>query len=297
MRDKRFIIAILGALGFGLIAALSVGRYLASARTLGPETMKVVVTKLDIPVGTKLIAEQLATIQLPTATTPAGSFQSPEKLVGRVTLSGIAARELITEPKLAPEGAAGGLSAVIPDGFRAMTVKVDEVVGVSGFINPGTAVDVVCVIQPPESSKSKETISKIVLQNIKVLASGQNIDRPKNDRETAAVRSVTMQVTPEQAEKLALAGSEGRLQLVMRNSGDQQDEKTHGANKRSLLTGETMSSVSETAAPSTQPKPAPVRRVVARPRPVAADSGKPKEVPRPSVEVFVGAKRTTIEFP
>ena len=92
-------------------------------------------------------------------------------------------------------------------------MRVDEVVGVSGFLNPGTLVDVVVTMAPGESSGSKDTISKIVLQNIKVLASGQNIDRPKDDREASAVRSVTLQVSPEQAEKLALASSEGRLQL------------------------------------------------------------------------------------
>jgi pilus assembly protein CpaB len=239
----------------------------------------------------------LTTVQLPSNSLPAGNFQLPEKLIGRVTLNSIAAREVITETKLAPEGTSGGLSAVIPDGYRAMTVRVDEVVGVSGFINPGTVVDVVCVIQPPENSKSKDTISKIVLQNIKVLASGQNIDRPKNDRDTTTVKSVTLLVSPEQAEKLALAGAEGRLQLVMRNSVDQQDEQTNGANRRSLLTGETMSPTSETVAPGTQPKPAPVRRPAPHPKPVKTDSQTPKDVTRTSVEVFTGTKRTTVEFP
>ena len=92
---------------------------------------------------------------------------------------------------------------------------------------PGTLVDIVVVIQPPKGTSSEDMISKIVLQNIKVLASNQNIDKPKNDREVErSVRAVTLQVTPEQAEKLALASSEGKLQLVMRNSVDQADEQT-----------------------------------------------------------------------
>ena len=108
---------------------------------------------------------------------------------------------------------------MIPEGYRAMTVKVDDVVGISGFIMPGTLVDVVVTITPDD--RSSDPISKIVLQNIKVLASGQNIDKPKNDREVErSIRAVTLQVTPEQAEKLALASSEGKLQLVMRNSVD-----------------------------------------------------------------------------
>jgi pilus assembly protein CpaB len=207
----------------------------------------------------------------------------------------MSAREVITQSKLAPEGATGGLSAVIPDGYRAMTVKVDEVVGVSGFITPSTLVDIVVVIAPPENSKSKDTISKIVLQNIKVLASGQNIDRPKDDREASAVRAVTLQVTPEQAEKLALATTEGRLQLVMRNSVDQQDQQTPGANKRSLLNGETAMPVPDPIS-GDEPKPA-VRRAPRRVAQVNKSVSQPKTQPRPEIEVFMGAKRTTVEFP
>jgi pilus assembly protein CpaB len=296
MRNKRFIIAIAGAICFGLISAVSVSRYLTSAQTSGRELRHIVVTKVDIPVGTKLIAEQLTTAQLPTGSTPDGSFASPDKLVGRVVLNSIAAREVITENKLAPEGSTGGLSAVIPAGYRAMTVKVDEVVGVSGFITPGTLVDIVVVIAPPDNSKSKDTVSKIVLQNIKVLASGQNIDRPKDDREATSVRAVTLQVTPEQAEKLALATSEGRLQLVMRNAVDQDDKQTPGANKRSLLTGEVATPVPESIS-ADQPKPA-LRRAPRRMSQVINKSiSQPSSQARPEIEVFMGSKRTTVEFP
>jgi pilus assembly protein CpaB len=188
-----------------------------------------------------------------------------------------------------------------------MTVKVDDVVGVSGFILPGTLVDVVVVIQPPKGSGNEEMISKIALQNIKVLASGQNIDKPKNDREVErSIRAVTLQVTPEQAEKLALASSEGKLQLVMRNSVDQADEQTSGANKRTLLLGERATLVPEPGVGSASaPKPAPssairrssVARAAARdaaPKPVT-----PQQAPvsRPTVEVIKGAKKETVDFP
>ncbi len=103
---------------------------------------------------------------------------------------------------------------------------------------PGTLVDIVVTIIPPDTRSEREKVSKIVLQNIKVLANGQNIDKPKNEKEAERVKAVTLQVTPEQAEKLALASSEGRLQLVMRNAVDQGDEVTPGANKTSLLAGE-----------------------------------------------------------
>ncbi len=120
-----------------------------------------------------------------------------------------------------------------------MTVKVDDAAGISGFIMPGTLVDVVVVIDPREGAGNQNPISKIVLQNIKVLANGQNIDKPENEREANSVKAVTLQVTPEQAEKLALAATEGKLQLVMRNQIDQGDEQTTGVNKRNLLGGDT----------------------------------------------------------
>jgi len=301
MRNKRFILAIAGAIAFGLISAISVSRYLINAQTARKDLHQVAVTAVDLPVGTRLIKEHLILTPLPSNSTPSGSFSSLDALVGRVVLSSVAAKEVITEGKLAPEGTAGGLSAVIPEGYRAMTVKVDEVVGVSGFINPGTLVDIVVTMAPPTESMTKDTISKIVLQNIKVLASGQNIDRPKDDREAAAVRSVTLQVSPEQAEKLALASSEGRLQLVMRNSVDQQDEQTPGANKRSLLSGERAALQPDTVANGAPPQPT-VAKVVRRPAPARVQAVKVaaperKEPARPSVEVFTGAKRSTVEFP
>jgi pilus assembly protein CpaB len=258
---------------------------------------QVVVTAVDIPVGTKLIREQLALAPLPASSTPVGAFLSYDKLVGRVVLSGVAAREVITEAKLAPEGTTGGLSAVIPEGYRAMTVKVDEVVGVSGFLSPGTLVDVVVTMAPAENSSSKDTISKIVLQNIKVLASGQNIDQPKDNREASAVRSVTLQVSPEQAEKLALASSEGRLQLVMRNSVDQDDQQTPGANKRSLLSGERAMPLPDSSSLVSQAPVARVRRAPVRVKPVVVAPQRREPAPRPSIEVFTGAKRSTVEFP
>jgi len=97
---------------------------------------------------------------------------------------------------------------VIPEGYRAMNVRVDDVVGISGFIMPGALVDVVVVIDPPENDSHRERVSKIVLQNIKVLANGANLDKPKNEKEVERVKTVTLQVTPEQTEKLPLQNLE-----------------------------------------------------------------------------------------
>src|ERR1041384_4342706 len=229
MRNKRFFVVLVGALVFGLLAAVSVSRYLSSTQALAKSLNTVAVAKAAIPLGTKIIPEQIMLVQFPAESMPDGTFDNLEKLAGRVAVVNIAAREPITESRLASEGTAAGLSAVIPEGYRAMTVKVDDVVGISGFIMPGTLVDVVVTIDP-EGNSHQDPVSKIVLQNIKVLANGQNIDNPENEREANSVKAVTLQVTPEQAEKLALAATEGKLQLVMRNQVDQGDEQTQGVN-------------------------------------------------------------------
>lgn len=316
MRNKRFLIVLAGALVFGLLAAVSVSRYLSSAQAYANNLSTVVVAKVEIPVGTKIIAEQVDTVQVPANTTPDGTFESVDKLVGRVAVVNIAPRETITDSKLAPEGTAGGLSAVIPEGYRAMTVKVDDAAGISGFIQPGALVDVVVVINPPDKATNQDPVSKIVLQNIKVLANGQNIDHPKDEREANAVKAVTLQVTPEQAEKLALASNEGKLQLVMRNQIDQGDTQTTGVDKRSLLTGERATVVPEPGSlkseqSNAESKPANPARRSPRTRiepsyyepiqPVTPPAAPPVQqqppAPRSSVEMIEGGKKRSVDFP
>jgi pilus assembly protein CpaB len=299
MRNKRFFIVLVGALIFGVLAAVSVSKYLSSAQAYTKNLNKIAVAKVAIPLGSKIIPEQIMVVQFPKESTPDGAFDTPEKLAGRVAVVNIAAREPITEARLAPEGTAAGLSAVIPEGYRAMTVKVDDAAGISGFIQPGTLVDVVVVIDPREGSGMQDPVSKIVLQNIKVLANGQNIDKPKDEREANSVKAVTLQVTPEQAEKLALASSEGKLQLVMRNQIDQGDEKTTGVNKRGLLSGESALKTPEPGAlKSEQPKQE-AKPVVHRSAPVAkpAAAPAPQPTPRASVEMIEGAKKRNVDFP
>ena len=140
MRNKRLVFVMVGAVVFGLVAAFSVSRYLSGTQAYAKNLNSVVVAKVDIQPGEKIVADQLASVQFPRGATPDGAFDSPEKLVGRVAVVQIGARDLITDFKLAPEGSAGGLSAVIPEGYRAMTVKVDDVVGISGFVMPGALV-------------------------------------------------------------------------------------------------------------------------------------------------------------
>jgi pilus assembly protein CpaB len=284
----------LAAITFGLIAAVSVKQYLLSAQAFN-RVNNVVVAKVGIPVGSRIIQEQITVAQFPADVTPEGAIGNvDENLLGRVVVTAISPREPITEAKLAPV-----------EGYRAMTVKVDDVVGVSGFIMPGTLVDIVVVIQPPKGSANEEMISKIVLQNIKVLANGQNIDKPKNDREVErSVRAITLQVTPEQAEKLALATSEGKLQLVMRNSVDQADEQTAGANKRTLLNGERAMIVPEPGiGANAAPKAAPTSPRRFAPRPAVKETTtapkavQPAQPPRPTIEVIKGGKKEIQDFP
>lgn len=307
MRNKRFIIVLGCALVFGLLAAFSVSRMLSSAQAYTKDMTNVVVAKVDIPLGTKIVSDQLTVVQFPKSAMPDGTFETAEKLVGRVAVTNIKPREPVTESRLAPEGTTGGLSAVIPEGYRAMTVKVDDVVGISGFIQPGTLVDVVVVIDPADKNSEQGPISKIVLQNIKVLANGQNIDQPKDEREANSVKAVTLQVTPEQAEKLALASTEGKLQLVMRNSVDQDDAQTTGVNKRGLLTGERAMPQPDPGALKSEQQQKPESKPASprRPRAQSMNDSVPPVAPAPaapppprsSVEMIEGAKKRNIDFP
>src|SRR5882724_9515561 len=230
MRNKRLIIALTGAVLCGLVGVMLITRYLSNVQAFTKDLGNVVIAKEEIPLGEKITAEQLALAQIPNGSLPEGVFRKIDDVVGRVAITPMGARETITNMKLAPKGMGAGLSAVIPEGYRAMTVKVDDVVGVSGLIMPGSFVDVVAVITPAaQGGGNLDPISKIVLQNIKVLASGAKIDSPENQREPTSVNAVTLQVTPGQAEKLVLATSQGKLQLVMRNYGDQESAQTNGA--------------------------------------------------------------------
>jgi pilus assembly protein CpaB len=303
MRNKRLILALTGAVLCGLLAVMLVTRYLATVQNYARDLNNVVVAKTEIPVGAKITAEQLALLPIPNGSAPEGAFRKLEDAVDRVAVIPIGVREPITNLKLAPAGTESGLSAVIPPGFRALTVKVDEIVGVSGFVMPGSYVDVVAVIVPVAAANAaaQGPISKIVLQNIKVLASGAKLDSPSDQREPTQVNAVTLLVTPEQAEKLVLAANESKLQLVMRNFGDQEDTQTAGANKSTLLTGDSVKllpapaseKVVETKPVTAKPK---VKRVSYQPprdeKPVAAPP-----VSRNSIELIEGAKRREVDIP
>lgn len=297
MRNKRLIVALTGAVLCGLIGVMLVTRYLSSVQAFTKNLGNVVVAKKEIQLGEKITADHLGLAQIPNGAAPEGVFRKLDQVVGRVAITPIGVRETVTAHKLAPEGTGAGLSAVIPEGYRAMTVKVDDVVGVSGFIMPGSFVDVVAIIVPPSEQTKQDPISKIVLQNIKVLASGPKIDSPDNQREPSKVNAVTLQVTPEQAEKLVLAANQAKLQLVMRNYGDQEAAATKGASRSTLLSGDSyvaqpMPPSEKTVAPRTSPP-----RVIKRPVSPPVETPAPQPVSRNSIELIEGSKRRDVEIP
>ena len=293
MFDRRVLTVIACAVGFGLVAALLVSRYLSNVRA---QHKSVVAASVGIPTSTQITADQLTYVYLPADATPEGTFTSMDKLVGRVTVTGIGIREPLTELKLAPEGSAAGLAAMITEGARAMTVKVDDVVGVAGFVLPGAWVDVVCVIDPSEQGGTEQgPTSKIVLQHMKVLASDRNIEKQDSGEITMTVKAVTLQVSPEEAEKLALAATEGKLQLVLRNSIDDESVTTRGIDKKALL-----GLMASNQAPPAPVAAAAASRAPARPRPISIPVTAIPPPPKPTVrtvEMIEAGKRRLLEFP
>jgi pilus assembly protein CpaB len=218
-------------------------------------TEAVVVASQSLPVGTVINDKQVKTINWPKSSMPQGSFAAAGQVVGRTVLDIVSAGEPVTAAKLVPAGGQTGiLTYKIPEGHRAMTVAVDQVSGVAGFITPGNKVDVVLSVLPPGGGAS---LSKIVLQDVPVLAIGQIIAQEKKDETPHVVPTVTMDVTPDDAEKLAVASTQGRLQLVLRRAGDTEVVRTTGATVLKVLTG---------AAP-VERKVAPKRRIAGRAQP------------------------------
>jgi len=282
----RAIVFMVIALGAGLTSALMVTRYIASHSATGaPVPMsRVVVAATDIPVAANLTPDLLKVIDWPTSAQPQGSFDGVEAVAGRVAGSALVAGEAIVEARLSPKGAGAGMASLIPPNMRAMTVPVNEVVGVGGFIHPGDLVDVITTMQGPPTagaptgSPQDQYRSKIVLQNVRVLAVGQELSANSNKPE--AVTVVTLLVSPEQSEHLALASTQGKLQLTMRSQLDTQEWSTTGVSPPELL--------GRVAPPAAAPAPAPVAYVRARPAPVVAAPAAPPPAAVEVVEVFHG---------
>lgn len=187
------------------------------------ETTRVVAASKDIPLGAVLTSADLSTMTI-AGTPPKGAIVKPEDAIGRGVVTQIYQGEPILESHLAVLGSGGGLAPTIPAGMRACAVRVDEVVGVSGFVTPGMRVDVLVSGNPPGTEASQGVVTKTILQNIQVLSAGTDIQRDAEGK-ARQVQVVNLLVTPEQAEMLSLASNSLKVQLVLRNPLDTQISK------------------------------------------------------------------------
>jgi pilus assembly protein CpaB len=228
---------LLLAISFATLASyMALGWLKRQAAVKPPHREKstiVVVAKTEVPPTSRLSETQLKTEVWHQEKSPPGSFSNLEQVVGRVTATSILTGDLITENKLAPKGAAPGITALLSPKQRAMTVKVDEASGVAGFLTPGDRVDVVVIVD--KGAYDKDPLAKLLFQNLKVLGTGQKLENRPGDK-PQIVPTVTLEVTPEIGERLALAAQEGRISLVLRGQGDQQLVETQGTGA-SLLFG------------------------------------------------------------
>jgi pilus assembly protein CpaB len=231
MKNRRAFAMMGLAIVFGLAAVVLASRWLLQ-QTPGAE--RIVVAAADVNLGQRLSADMGKLADWPSGSVPAGVLRDPRQLSGRVLRSSVQRGEPLSEAKLAPVGTLGGLSALISEGRRAITVRVNDVVGVAGFALPGNFVDILVNTQAEGEGQGKDNaISKIVLERILVLAVAQEVSR--DDTKPRVVNAVTLEVTPEQAERLDLARSVGTLSLVLRNQVDPRPGITAGATKHLLL--------------------------------------------------------------
>jgi pilus assembly protein CpaB len=228
------------ALIAGGSAALLLRWYIErSAQPVAAPMTKIIVAAVDLPLATTLRPEHLRLADWPASVQPTGVLRDTKEVVGRVVIAKIVQGEPILAVKLASKDAGRGLAALIPEGMRGEAVRVDEVVGVAGFIHPDDRVDVIATIgvRGP-GSVGGDSISKVILQNVKVLAVGRDLDVADHNRTKAmSVTVVTLLVTPAESEKLALTANTARLTLTLRSWTDDNPVETPGANALSLMTG------------------------------------------------------------
>jgi pilus assembly protein CpaB len=236
-------------------------------------TTRVVAAATDIKLGTVLTQSDLSTVEI-AGTVPKGAILKPDQVINRGVIANIYQGEPILESRLAAAGSGGGLAATIPDGMRACAVKVDDVVGVAGFVTPGMRVDVLASGNPPGEAQNQGVVTKTILQNIQVLSAGTDIQKDAEGK-PQQVQVVNLLVTPDQAQTLSLASNQLRIQLVLRNPLDTKVAPVVGTAMGKLF-------VDQNAAPPPQ------RRVVAKPAPKPASTY--------SIQVINGSSTTEQKF-
>lgn len=270
-----FVLAVTagGALAFGTYNYM---QHLP-AKSISIPTRPVVVAAADLDIGAELRREDIRIIDWPVNAVPANAISDPKEVIGRGLILPVIENEPFLPMKLASKEAGAGLPPVIPPGLRAVSVRVNEVIGVAGYVLPGTRVDVVATVSP--SGQGSDMTSKVILTNVQVLAAGTKIDRETDKNKPIPVSVVTLLVNPEEAERLTLASTEGKIQLALRNPLDKTMPATPGV-RPSALFGVGV----------------PIRTGIARTRvaanlPVTAKPVAVAEPDLPTVEIIRGDKR------
>jgi pilus assembly protein CpaB len=274
MARMRVFIVLALAVAAGGTFAFGTYRYMQNVPAQAAEvpTSKVVVAAADLQLGAELKPGDLRAIAWPAGAVPEGSFSNPEELVGRGLILPVVQNEPFLPSKLAPKEAGSGLPPVIAPGFRALSVRVNDVVGVAGYVLPGTRVDVVATVNPTQ--QPTDITSKVILTNVLVLAAGTKIERDVEGNKPIAVTVVTLLVDPVEAERLTLASTEGKIQLALRNPMDQTAPQTPGVRPAGLMGSGASAPIRRVAANNSAP-----RQEIVRPAPI------------PTVEIIRGDKR------
>lgn len=287
MKTKGLVFLFVAVLA-GLAAVVLGTRWLESVANPGDN--RIAVAAVELQLGGRITPDTVRMVDWPSGSVPTGAFKDAASLDGRIAVSSLLPGEPILESRLAPVGTKGGLSSVVPEGKRAITVRVNDVIGVAGFALPGNYVDIMVNTEKADNARGgsgeDNMISKIVLERILVLAVAQEANR--DETKPKVVNAVTLEVTPEQAERLDLARSVGTLSLVLRNQVDSDSAKTAGITKAELLRTSVL----------VPPTPVPPPPVAAK-KPVASRPRQPARAPAPStdkVEVIRGLQRSTAEF-
>jgi len=278
--DRRFLTVVVLSACFAACVAVFL------FRTAGKPRAKVamhpvVVANVNLPLGTKIKASDVKLVPMPDSMLPKNSFVRVEDVRDRIVTGAMFADEPVVKDRIAAAGAGAGLAPMIAEGQRAVSVRVNDVIGVAGFVQPGMRVDVLVTGRPPGSSDS---VTRTVLQNVVVLSAGQVLQaEPKGQAINATV--VTLQVSPQEAEVLILSAGEGHIQLVLRNPSDSRHETTSGTLLSSLY------GVSVRAVADSEPHPGPRRPVVRKPVEVTTPV-LPPPPPARTVEVVRGTKKS-----
>jgi pilus assembly protein CpaB len=234
MRSRIFAVLAIAVLAGG---ALAYGTYNLvqnqPVKTVATPSEPVVVAATDLQLGAELKADDLKVVQFPSGQTPQGTFVKASDVVGRGLIVPVVKNEPILAAKLASKEAGSGLPPVIPDGMRAVSVRVDEVVGVAGYVLPGNRVDVLATANPGEARS--DTTTKVILSNVQVVTAGTRMEQDLENKKPVQVTVVTLLVYPEQSERLALASTEGKIQLALRNPLDQGAPVTPGIKTAGLM--------------------------------------------------------------